>query len=46
MEVGQIFVISENLDEEREAIEVMSLSFEGMDNSKEFMIIDIIVSFY
>ena len=46
MEIDYIFMISENLDGEREAMEVMSPSFEGMDNSQEFMIIDIIVLFH
>ena len=38
-------MIGENLDWEREAMEVMSLGFEGTDNRQEFMVIDIIILF-
>ena len=38
-------MISENLDGERGAIEVMSSGFKSMDNRKEFVVIDIIISF-
>ena len=39
-------MISKNLNREREAMEVMSSSFESTDNSQEFMVVDIIVSFH
>ena len=38
-------MISENLDWERGAMKVMSPGFEGMNNSQEFMIVDIVVLF-
>ena len=38
-------MISENLDGEGGAVEVMSLGFEGMDDCQEFSVIDIIVLF-
>ena len=38
-------MISENLDGERGAMEVMSPGFEGMDNCQEFTVIDIIILF-
>ena len=46
MKVGQIFVISENLDWERGAVKVVSPSFESTDNHQEFMVVDIVVSFH
>jgi len=44
-EVGKVFVVSEDLNWERRAMEVVSPGFEGADDSKEFTIIDIVVSF-
>ena len=44
-EVCQVLVISEDLYRERGSVEIMSLGFEGMDDGKEFTIIDIVVMF-
>ena len=38
-------MISEDLDEEGGTVEVMSPGFEGTDDSQEFSVINIIVSF-
>ena len=38
-------MISENLDEERGAMEVMSPGFESTDNRQEFSVVDIVISF-
>ena len=45
MEVRQVFVIGEDLDGEGGTMEVMSPGFEDMDDSQEFSVINIIVSF-
>ena len=37
-------MISKDLDRERGAMEVMAPGFQGMDNHKEFLVVDIIVS--
>ena len=39
-------MIGEDLDWEREAMKVMSPGFEGVDDGKEFAIIDVIIMFY
>ena len=39
-------MISENLDGKGGTVEVVSPGFEGTDDSKEFMIIDVIILFY
>jgi len=38
-------MVGEDLNWKRRAVEVVSPGFEGTDDGKEFMIIDIIVSF-
>ena len=38
-------MISENLDGKGGTMEVMSSCFEGMDNSQEFTVIDVIIPF-
>ena len=43
VEVGQIFMVRENLDWERRAVEIMSPGFESMDDSEEFPVIDIVI---
>ena len=43
--VGQIFMVGENLDWERRAVEIMSPGFESTDNSEEFSVIDVIIPF-
>jgi hypothetical protein len=44
-EVGEVFMVSEDLNRERGASEVLLPGLESSDDSKEFLIIDIIVSF-
>ena len=39
-------MIGENLDGEGGTMEIMSPGFEGMDDSQEFSVIDIIVPFH
>ena len=43
-EEGEILMVGEDLDWERRAMEVMSPSFEGVDDGKEFVIIDVIIT--
>ena len=45
MEVHQVLVVSEDLHEEGGAIEVVSSGFQSTDDGKEFLVIDVIVSF-
>ena len=45
MEIGQIFVVGENLDRKGGTVEVVPPGFESTDDSKEFTIIDVIISF-
>ena len=44
-EVCQVFMIGEDLNGEGGSVEVVSLGFQGMDDGKEFPVIDVIVSF-
>ena len=44
-EVSEVFMISENLDGKRRAMEVISPGFEGTDNCQQFVAIDIIILF-
>ena len=44
-EVGEVFVVGKDLDWEWGAMEVVSEGFKGADDSEEFAVIDIIVSF-
>ena len=44
-EVGEVLVISENLYREGRAMEVVAPGFQGMDDRKEFFVVDIMVSF-
>ena len=44
-EIGEIFVVSEDLDREGEAVKVMSEGFESADYGEEFAVVDIVVSF-
>ena len=46
MEVCQVFVVSENLDRKQGALEIMLPGPETMDDSKEFSVIDVVVSFH
>ena len=46
MEVGEVLVICKNLYRERRAMEVMVPGFQSVDNSKEFMVIDVIIPLY
>ena len=45
MEVHQVLVVCEDLDREKGSMEVVSLGFQGMDDYKEFTVIDVIISF-
>ena len=44
-EVGEIFMVSEDLYRERGSVEVVLPTLQGMDDGKEFSVIDVIVSF-
>jgi len=44
-EIGEVFVVGEDLDGEGRAMEVMSPGFKGPDDCEEFSVVDIIVSF-
>ena len=44
-DVGEIFVVSKDLDQERGAMRVMLPRFQSMKDGKEFAIINVIVSF-
>ena len=44
-EVGEVFVVCENLYRERRAVEVVTPGFQGADDCEEFSVIDVIVSF-
>ena len=45
MEVGEVLMVSKDLYREWGSMEVMSPGFQGADNSEEFSVIDVIVSF-
>ena len=45
MEVGEVFMVSEDLDWERGSMEVVSPRFQGADNGEEISVIDVVVSF-
>ena len=45
VEVGEIFMVSEDLYRERGPVEVVPPGFQGMDDGKEFSVIDVVVSF-
>ena len=44
-EVSEIFMVSEDLYKERGPVKVVSPGLQGMDDGKEFSVIDVIVSF-
>ena len=44
-EVGEVLVVGKDLNWERGSSQIMVPSFQGVDNSKEFSIIDIVISF-
>jgi len=44
-EVGKVLVVSEDLDREGRAVEVVSKGFESANYGEEFAVIDIVVSF-
>lgn len=44
-EVSEVFMISEDLHWEGEAMEIVLPRFQGMDDSQKFLVIDVIVSF-
>ena len=43
--VGEVFVVSEDLHREGGAVKIVAPGFQGANDSKEFAIIDIVVSF-
>ena len=45
VEVGEVFVVCENLYRERRAVEVVMPGLQGTDDRKEFSVIDVVVSF-
>ena len=45
MEIRQVLVISEHLSGKRGSVEIVSPRFQGMDDSEEFSVIDIVVPF-
>ena len=45
VEVGKVFMVSEDLYRERGSMEVVLPGFQGMDDGEEFSVIDVIVSF-
>ena len=44
-EIDKVFVIGEHLHRERGSMKVMSPGLQGADDSKEFAVVDVIVSF-
>ena len=46
MEVGGVFMVSEDLYRERGSMEVVSPGFQGTNDSKEFSVVDVVVLFY
>ena len=44
-EVHQVLVVGEDLDGEGRAMEIMSPRLQGMDDDKQLLIIDVVVSF-
>ena len=46
VEVCQVFMIGEDLDREGGSMEVVSPGFQGMDDGKEFPVIDVVVLFH
>ena len=44
-EIREIFVICEDLDWKGRPMEIVSPRFQGEDDSKEFAVIDVVVSF-
>ena len=45
-EVGEVFVVNEDLDRKWGSMEVMSPGFQHSDDGKEFSVIDIVVSLH
>ena len=43
-EVGEVLVVGEDLYREQGSVEVVSPGFQGLDDSKEFSVIDVVVS--
>ena len=44
-EVREVLVVGEDLDRERGAMEVVAPSFQGANDSKEFTVVDVVISF-
>ena len=45
MEVGQVLVVSKDLDGEGRAVEVVSSRLQSTDDSEEFPVVDVIIVF-
>ena len=45
MEIGQVFVVGEDLHRERGAMEVVAPRLQGTNDGEEFAVIDVIVAF-
>ena len=45
MEVGEVFVVGEDLDWERGSVEVVPPRFQGSDDSEEFSVVNVVVPF-
>ena len=46
MEVGEVLVVSEDLDGKWGSVEVVPPGFQSSDDSEEFPVIDVVVMFY
>ena len=44
-EVGEVFVVHENLHWERGTMKVVVPRFQGVDDGEEFLVVDIVVAF-
>ena len=45
MEVGEVCMVGEDLDREKGSMKVVLPGFQGMNNTKEFSVVDVVVSF-
>ena len=46
MEVGEVFVVGEDLNGKWKSMEVMLPGLQSSDDSKEFSVVDVVVSFH
>ena len=45
MEVGEVFVVGEDLDREGGSVEVVAPRFQGTDDGEEFSVVNVVVPF-